>query len=175
MLLLYSMFDKPIRHATHCLAWVQVSYPSSPQKKGGARGKAGKGAHVHRGVDVILEAAAAAGEGNTLQDDAEDESQGRAVGSGSSSWQGDVRGDGGSPPAALEGQAAVELGGSGGQQKGRRRVAVRKQSGPGAADILNQDQVCDVPSHAMSRACFVCCELLCRQKDFLRRVSAVNQ
>ena len=144
--------------ATHCLAWVQVSYPESPQKKGGARGKAGTGGHVHHGANILLEAAAA-GEGNGLQDNAAVASQGRAVGSGSSSRQGDVMGDGGSPPAALEGQAAMELGGSGGQQKGRRRVVVRKQSGPGAADVPNLGQVCELPSYTLSRVCCVCCKL----------------
>ena len=111
-------------------------------------------------VDIILQAAAAAEEfsGSRSIDSAAVASQGRAIGSGSSGKQGDVMGDGGSPPAVLEGQAAMELGGSGGQQKGRRRVVVRKQSGPGAAEIPNLDQVCELPSYTLLCACFVCCE-----------------
>lgn len=54
--------DKSSCQATPGLAWVQVSYAASPQKKGGARGKAGTGAHAamaHPEVDIILQAAAA--------------------------------------------------------------------------------------------------------------------
>ena len=123
-----------------------MTYPTTPQKKDTARGRAGKGGQavaLHHDFDAILEAAAAAEEGNSLQHSAEAVGEGRAVDSKNhnSSTLRDIS-SGGASSAVPERKTTMECGGSSGQQMRRRGVSGRVQSRAGAARAHSTNQAC---------------------------------
>lgn len=156
-----------------------MTYPTTPQKKDRARGRAGKGGQavvLHHDFDAILKAAAAE-EGNLLRRNPEIAGEGRAVDSMMNSTRGFTDNDSRGASSAAKRQAAMEWGGSG-QQKRKKGVAERVQSGAGAEGVQIRVQIRSVSS-ALSWCCMgaspVCCKRFCRRSEHEKVLSLAQQ